>query len=65
MSYDLYCYKPKSKSLTKKRPILFLCHMEMNHEEGDVALQIMVYDKHVALTVPYWYQDDEAERLFS
>lgn len=39
-------------------------HIEINHPEGDLALQITVYDNHVFLTVPYWYQGHDAEKLF-
>jgi hypothetical protein len=39
-------------------------HIEINHPEDDVALRLIVYDNHVFLTVPYWYQGQKAEQLF-
>jgi hypothetical protein len=39
-------------------------HIEINHPEEDLALQINVYDNHVFLTIPYWYQGPKAEQLF-
>lgn len=39
-------------------------HIEINYSEGGLALRITVYDNHVFLTVPYWYQDQQASELF-
>jgi hypothetical protein len=39
-------------------------HIELNTREGDIAVQLTIYDNHVFITVPYWYKGDEANRLF-
>lgn len=39
-------------------------HIEINSPEGDLAIQITVYDNHVSFSVPYWYQGRKAEQLF-
>jgi len=39
-------------------------HIEINHPEGDLALQITVYDNHVFITVPYGDRGQKAEKLF-
>jgi len=39
-------------------------HIEINTSEGDAALQLIVYNNHVFITVPYWYKGDEAKQLF-
>ena len=39
-------------------------HIEINTSDGDAALQLIVYNNHVFITVPYWYQGDEAKQLF-
>lgn len=40
-------------------------HIELNPPEGDPAIQLTVYDNHVFITVPYWYQDDAATEVFT
>src|SRR5688572_5928439 len=35
-------------------------HIELNPQEGDIAIQLTIYDNHVFITVPYWYQNDQA-----
>jgi hypothetical protein len=39
-------------------------HIELNTPEGDIAVQLTVYDNHVYINVPYWYKGEEATRLF-
>jgi hypothetical protein len=40
-------------------------HIELNPPEGDLAIQLVVYNDHVFVTMPYWYTGDDADRLFS
>lgn len=40
-------------------------HIELNLPEGDLAIQIMVYDNHALLSVPYWYTGQKVEQLFN
>jgi hypothetical protein len=40
-------------------------HVELNPPEGDLAIQLEVHDDHVFITIPYWYQGNEADRVFS
>src|SRR5262245_58779346 len=35
----------------------------MHREE--LAVQLVVYDEHVDILVPYWYKDERAEQIFS
>jgi|GEM_PF-1030246 len=39
-------------------------HIELNTPEGDIAVQMTVYDNHVYINVPYWYKGDDANKLF-
>ena len=39
-------------------------HIELNTREGDISVQLTVYDNHVFITVPYWYKGEEANKLF-
>lgn len=38
-------------------------HIELNSPEGDIAIQLTVYGNHVFITVPYWYQNDQANEV--
>jgi hypothetical protein len=39
-------------------------HIEINTSEGFAAVRLTVYNNHVFITVPYWYQGDDAKQLF-
>jgi hypothetical protein len=39
-------------------------HIEINASEEDAAVRLIVYDNHVFITVPYWYQGEDAKQLF-
>jgi hypothetical protein len=39
-------------------------YIELNTREGDIAVQLTVYDNHVYINAPYWYKGDDAKRLF-
>ena len=49
---------PEAEARTKYR------HVELNPPEGDLAIQLVVYDDHVFVTIPYWYGRD-TDRVFS
>lgn len=38
-------------------------HIEINTSEG-AEVRLIVYDNHVFITVPYWYQGEDAKQLF-
>lgn len=40
-------------------------HVELNPPEGDLAIQLTVYDDHVFISIPYWYQGSKADQVFS
>jgi hypothetical protein len=40
-------------------------YVDLNPPEGDLALQLSVYDDHVFITIPYWYAGSDADRVFS
>jgi hypothetical protein len=40
-------------------------HAELNTPEGDLAVQLTVHGDHVFITVPYWYEGEKANQLFS
>jgi hypothetical protein len=40
-------------------------HVELNPPEGDLAIQLTVYDDHVFLAIPYWYSGSKADHAFS
>src|SRR5215470_13403884 len=39
-------------------------HAELNPPEGDLAIQLTIYDDHVFIAIPYWYRGTEANRVF-
>lgn len=40
-------------------------HIELNPPEGDLAIQLTVYDEHVDISIPYWYEGSKADQVFS
>jgi len=40
-------------------------HVELNPPEGDLAIQLTVYDNHVFISIPYWYRGSTADQVFS
>src|SRR5437764_10278394 len=40
-------------------------HVELNPPEGDLAIQLTVYDDHVFISIPYWYRGSKADQVFS
>ena len=40
-------------------------HVELNPPEGDVAIQLTIYDDHVFVTIPYWYSGVDADQVFA
>ena len=40
-------------------------HAELNPPEGDPAIQLVVYDDYVFITIPYWYRGSAADQVFS
>jgi len=40
-------------------------HVELNTPEGDLAVQLIVYDEHVDISIPYWYEGIKADQVFS
>ena len=40
-------------------------HIELTPSEGDLAIQLTVFDNHVHINSPYWYQGDQAKKLFT
>lgn len=38
--------------------------IEVNTREGDIAVQLTVYDNHVYINVPFGYSGDDAKKLF-
>lgn len=40
-------------------------HVELNPPDGDLAIQLTVYDDHVFISIPYWYQGSKADEVFA
>lgn len=40
-------------------------HVELNSPEDNLAIQLTVYDDHVCISIPYWYQGSRAHQVFS
>jgi len=40
-------------------------YVELNPPEGDLAIQLTVYDDHVFISIPYWYRGLTADQVFS
>lgn len=38
-------------------------HFELNPAENEIAIQLTVFDNHVFITVPYWYQNNQAQEV--
>ncbi|MCU1309483.1 MAG: hypothetical protein JWO20_608 [Candidatus Angelobacter sp.] len=39
--------------------------IELNAPKGDPAIQFTIYDNHIDVSIPYWYQGVDADRIFS
>lgn len=39
-------------------------YIELNPPDGDLAIQITVFDNNVSLTIPYWYMGNDARQVF-
>lgn len=39
-------------------------YIELNPPDGDLAIQITVFNNNVSLTIPYWYKGDDARHIF-
>ena len=39
-------------------------YIELNPPDGDLAIQITVFNNNVSLTVPYWYKENDARQVF-
>jgi hypothetical protein len=40
-------------------------HIELNPPEGDIAIQLTVHGGYVHISIPYWYEGERADRMFS
>jgi hypothetical protein len=40
-------------------------HIEINSSNDSLSIQIIVYDNHVFITVPYTYKSDDAKKIFA
>jgi hypothetical protein len=39
-------------------------HIELNPPDGDLAIQVTVFNNSVSLTIPYWYKGNDARQVF-
>jgi hypothetical protein len=39
-------------------------YVELDPPERDLAIQLTVYDDHVFISIPYWYQGSKADEVF-
>jgi len=40
-------------------------HIELNPPEGGLAIQLIVYDNYVFITIPYWYKGEQAKQVMT
>lgn len=40
-------------------------HIELNPPDGDLAIQIIIFDNNVSITVPYWYSGEKEVEVFN
>jgi hypothetical protein len=40
-------------------------YIELTKAEGELAVQLTIYDDNVIVTVPYWYDGDKAKQVFN
>jgi hypothetical protein len=40
-------------------------HVELNSPQGEPSIQLEVYFDNAAITIPYWYEGPEADRVFA
>jgi hypothetical protein len=52
----------ESLKISEDEALLRYQHVELNPPEGDLAIQLTVYDYHVFISIPYWYQGSRADR---
>jgi hypothetical protein len=55
----------KAANISEREARARFQHIELNPPEGDLAIQLTVYDDHVFITIPYWYSGSDADRVFS
>lgn len=55
----------KLSSISLEEAMKNFDHIELNPQEDEIAIQLTVYDNHVFITVPYWYQGEKARQLFN
>lgn len=39
-------------------------YVELNLPDGDLVIQITIFDNNVSLTIPYWYKGNDARQVF-
>jgi hypothetical protein len=39
-------------------------HIELNTPEGDLATQFYISDEYVGISIPYWYEGEQAREVF-
>lgn len=54
-----------SPKISEEQARLRLSHIEMNPPEGDLVIQVTIFEDHIAYSIPYWYADARADHAFS
>jgi hypothetical protein len=56
----------ESLKVTEQDARLRYSHIELNTPEGDdLTVQLTLYGDHVDITIPYWYEGNKANEVFS
>jgi hypothetical protein len=55
----------KATNISKEEAASKYQHIELNPPEGDLAIQLIIYEDHLLVTMPYWYAGNDAHQLFS
>ncbi|HET7108186.1 MAG TPA: hypothetical protein VFI38_15340 [Candidatus Acidoferrum sp.] len=54
-----------SLKISEEQARLRYNHIEMNPPEGDLVVQVSIFEDHVAYSIPYWYGDSKGDLVFA
>ena len=54
----------KMQNITIEQARKTFQHIELTKAEGELAVQLTIYDGNVSITVPYWYSGEKAKAVF-
>ncbi len=59
-----YATIARTQKISEEEARVKFTHIELDPPEGDAAVQIIMYNDHVAINMPYWYTGADADVAF-